>query len=41
MHVDGGPALMVRVSVVGCDSVAVARVRLRCSSLRTAPSVEE
>ena len=32
---------MVRVSVVGCDSVAVARVRLRCSSLRTAPSVEE
>ena len=35
------PALMVRVSVVGWDSVAMARDKLRCSSLKTAPSVEE
>ena len=34
-------ALMVRVSVVGWDSVAMARDKLRCSSLKTAPSVEE
>ena len=36
-----GHALMIRVSVVGCDSAAAAKVRVRCSSLTTAPSVEE
>lgn len=36
-----GHALMIRVSVVGCDSAAMAKARVRCSSLTTAPSVEE